>query len=63
MQNFHYYVQEQYIQFVQVVHQLQQEIYHDIDFEMVFDLLMIYEVEMHEHLENPIKEYYKNNMK
>ncbi len=61
MQNFHYYVQEQYIQFVEVVHQLQQEIYHDNDFEMEFDLLTIYEVEKHKHLENSIKRCYKND--
>ena len=58
--NFHCYVQERCSLFVEVVHQLEQEIYHDSDFEMVLDLLMIDEVEMHKHFVNPILEYYNS---
>ena len=57
MLNFHYYVQEQCIQFVQVVYQLQRGIYHDNDFERKYDWLEIYEVEMHRHPGNPIELY------
>lgn len=61
MWNFHYYVQEQHIQYDQVFHQLEQEICHDIGFEKVSDLLRIVEVEMHKHLVNLIVEYYENS--